>query len=398
MTLLLLYDDERARTFEPFIATRPVGELRAGALIIRERWAAAARASDVAFISAQHLHDFEERGGATSWQTELPAGSIVVNSRCVPAAGATLDDGAVWECGGRIAAVRLGRSLPLAELGRGMPTLDTIAEGPASALQGRWIDEVWELVTTLAAQLDEDVAALGPSLDCMTPEGTTVIGTHAVYIERGARIEPWTVMDVTAGPVLVRAGAEVRAFTRLVGPCYVAGGATVLGDRVHACAIGERSLIRGEISETVVLGFCNKAHDGFVGHTYLGRWVNLGAGTITSNLKNTYGNVSLWTPGGVRDTGAVKLGSLLGDHVKTGIGLRLTTGSVIGAGSNVYGSSMPPKYVPPFSWGEGEKLGRYDLAKFLATTERAMSRRQVPLGERARAQLTAAHRLSGVRA
>jgi hypothetical protein len=148
------------------------------------------------------------------------------------------------------------------------------------------------------------------------------------------------------------------------------------------------------MSEVVVLGHTNKAHDGFVGHSYLGRWVNLGAGTITSNLKNTYSNVQLWTPDGVRDTGTIKLGALIGDHVKVGIGTRLTTGSVIGAGSNIYGSTMPPKYVPPFSWGEGDDLAMYRLDQFLQTAERAMGRRGMTLTERERCQLAAAHALS----
>jgi hypothetical protein len=122
--------------------------------------------------------------------------------------------------------------------------------------------------------------------------------------------------------------------------------------------------------------------------------VNLGAGTITSNLKNTYGTVHLWTPAGRRDTGLVKLGTMFGDHVKTGIGTRLTTGSVIGAGSNIYGSHMPPHYVPPFSWGEGDALGIYRLEKFLETAERAMGRRGMPLSDRTRRQLAAAFALA----
>jgi len=191
--------------------------------------------------------------------------------------------------------------------------------------------------------------------------------------------------------VLVRRGAQVRAFTRLVGPCAVLENASVLGDRVSACSIGEGSVIRGEISETVVLGHSNKGHEGFVGHSYLGRWVNLGAGTITSNLKNTYGPVQLWTPAGIRDTGASKLGSMIGDHAKTGIGTRLTTGTVIGAGANVFGSEMPPKYVPPFSWVDGKQMTEYRLPKFLEIATRAMARRSVTLSERARRQLSASH-------
>lgn len=152
-------------------------------------------------------------------------------------------------------------------------------------------------------------------------------------------------------------------------------------------------MIRGEISETIVIGNANKAHEGFVGHSVLGRWVNLGAGTTTSNLKNTYGSVSLSTGHGMCDTGQTKLGSFLGDHVKTGIGLRLTTGTVIGAGSSIHGAAMPPKVVPPFSWGEGTALGCYELDRFLKTAERAMGRRGLTLGERARRQLSVAHAL-----
>jgi hypothetical protein len=118
--------------------------------------------------------------------------------------------------------------------------------------------------------------------------------------------------------------------------------------------------------------------------------VNLGAGTVTSNLKNTYGTVTLWTPEGARDTGAQKLGTLFGDHVKTGIGLRITTGTVLGAGSNVFGGDMPLKYVAPFSWGEGRSLGTFQLDKFLEVARRAMSRRQVTLGERGCRQLAVA--------
>jgi len=394
-TALYLYDDARARAFEPFALTRPVSELRAGAELLRRRWELALGAKAAGTIVAPHLADFAETGTPPAASGAIPAGAIVANARFAPALapGARAAGANVWMHDGRVAAVRLAHDTPLSAFRDGAATLEDLppATGSLTELAGRWIDELWHLVTHLVPMLKEDVDVIGPSLTCAPIEHATVIGPHAVYAERGATIEPLVVFDVSAGPVAVLAGATVRAFTRVVGPCYIGPQAQVLGDRVHACAIGEMSVVRGEISESIVLGHTNKGHEGFVGHSVLGRWVNLGAGTITSNLKNTYGSVSLWTPDGLRDTGTLKLGAFFGDHVKTGIGTCLSTGTVIGAASNVFGGLMPPRYVPPFSWGEGDALAEYRLEDFFRTAERAMSRRAVTLSEGMRRQLRAAH-------
>jgi UDP-N-acetylglucosamine diphosphorylase/glucosamine-1-phosphate N-acetyltransferase len=387
-----LYDDAVARGFEPLALTRPLGEVRAGLELIRVRWELALGARAAGFISAPHLRDFEEREAPQSASGMLPAKSLVANTRCVIPLAQIPPDASVVTCEGRVAAVRLERDTPVAELADGAVGLEQLAGGGtrATEVHGRWLDAVWELITTLIAQLTDDIVRLGPTLDCALPPGTTVIG-GPIYVQRGAAIEPLVCIDASAGPVLVRAGATVRAFTRLVGPCAIGAGTAILADRVSGSSIGEQCVVRGEVSECIVLGHSNKAHDGFVGHSYLGRWVNLGAGTITSNLKNTYGTVQLWTPAGARDTGTIKLGTFFGDHVKTGIGLRLTTGSVVGAGANVYGSAMPPKFVPPFSWGEGSALGDYRLDKFLEIATRAMERRSVTLTEGGRRVLAAAY-------
>ena len=396
MNLLYLYDDARARRFEPYALTRPVSEMRAGAAIIRHRWEAAFATHAAGTISAPHLEAFEELDAPPAARGVLPPGSVIANSRCVAPLAWVAPDADVWMCRGQVAAVRLATQVEVERLDEGSVELEALRPPGAAAAEmpGRWVDEVWSFIVDLLSQLTEDIAAIGPRLNCVTPAPAHVIGSGPLFIEQGTIVEPLVCFDVSAGPVLVRRGAVVRAFTRLVGPCVVGSGATVLGDRVDGCAIGEASVVRGELSETVVLGHANKAHDGFVGHSYLGRWVNLGAGTITSDLKNTYGAVALWTPEGVRDTGVQKLGTLFGDHVKTGIGMRLTTGSVIGAGSNLYGSAMPPKFVPPFSWGEGDALSMYKADKFLATAERAMARRNVRLGPGGRRQLLAAHERS----
>lgn len=392
MSDLLLYDDAIARAFEPFALTRPFGEMRAGISLVRERWEGAMGGAAAGALVADHLRDFEEAGAPRAVR-EARAGTIVANTRCIVPLGWSAPDADVWTCDGAIAAVRLGASLRGEELSDGAVPLEQLRAAGSRVVDipGRWIGAVWELITTLLAQLREDIDAAGAHLECTVPEQAIIVGRGKLFVELGATVEPQVVFDVTGGAVLVRAGAHVRAFTRLVGPCAVLANANVLGDRVHGCSIGEHSVVRGEISESVVLGHSNKGHDGFVGHSYVGRWVNLGAGTITSNLKNTYGSVQLWTPAGLRDTGVSKLGSLIGDHAKTGIGTRLTTGSVIGAGASVFGAQMPPKYVPPFSWGEGAELEEFRLGKFLEIAERMMSRRSVALSERGRQQLSASH-------
>ena len=396
MTTLVLYDDERARQFEPFALTRPASELRAGALLLRERWERALGERAAASVAAPHLAHFAEFDAPpVAADGRLAAGSIVANSRFAVSLGPLDRDAGVWRAGGRVAAVRLARDVEVAELDGGAMALDALVGSGAreTSVVGRWVDEVWELVGALNAQLLEDLPQLATGLpEAELPAGVHVAGGHRVTFEPGATVEPFALLDARAGPIHLAAGATVHAFTRLAGPCYVGRSSSVLGDRVSSCSIGDACRVRGEMSVTVLLGHANKGHDGFVGHSYLGRWANLGAGTTTSNLKNTYGPVALWTPAGLRDTGLQFLGSLLGDHAKTGIGTRLTTGSVIGAGANLYGSSMPPKYVEPFAWGDGAPYGAYDLDKFLTVAERAMSRRQVALDDRGRLQLAAAYR------
>jgi UDP-N-acetylglucosamine diphosphorylase/glucosamine-1-phosphate N-acetyltransferase len=216
------------------------------------------------------------------------------------------------------------------------------------------------------------------------------IGEHPVWAHPSALVEPGALLDTTAGPILLEAGAQVQAFTRLMGPAWIGEGSSVSTDKVATISIGPHCKVHGEMSHTILFGYANKGHDGFVGHSVLGRWVNLGAGTITSNLKNTYGSVSLWTPDGVRDSGQQFLGTLFGDHAKTGIGLRLTTGCVIGAGANCF-DAMPPKVVAPFSWGSGAPYGDHALDKFLETAGRMMARRGQALDADGRAHWTRVH-------
>ncbi len=387
---MVLYDDAAARTIEPFALTRPLGEVRAGAELIRERWERVTAVRASGFISAAHLAAFTEFGSPSTATGVLAAGTLLVNARFAPAIGAPLPAGSVWTSDGHIAAVRLTAPLDMAVLRDGSATLDAIGTGSVSApIDGWWLHHAWDLIRYLPAMLSADISALASEGDA-PPAQMAVIGEHDARIARGAYIEPYVFADTTAGPVLVRNGARVCAFTRLVGPCVIGEHSIVGGGRIAACSIGDHARVHGEMSMTVVIGHANKGHDGFVGHSVIGRWANLGAGTITSNLKNSYGTVSLWTPQGVTATGLQFLGSMVGDHAKTGIGTRLTTGSVIGAGANVFGSSMLPKFVPPFAWGDAPPYGTFELAKFLEVAERVMARRETPLSDDMRRTLSAA--------
>lgn len=377
MSAFYLYDDATARDFAPFALTRPAGELRAGAALTRERWERLLGGPAAGFIGAPHLRDFAEFDAPPAADGTVPAGSWLVNARCAPRLDATrvAAQTATLRVGDQVAAVRLARDVARHELEDGTLALETLAHGEQAQVEGWWLAHVWDLVALLPTMLAADAAALLPAQP--DARGIQVLGAHPVHVATDATVEPYVVADTTAGAVVIERGAHVAAFTRLVGPCVIGAGSSVLGGRLACVSIGPAVKVSGEMSVTIMLGHANKGHDGFVGHSVIGRWANLGAGTITSNLKNSYGEVTLWTPQGVQRTGQQFLGSLIGDHAKTGIGTRLSTGSVIGAAANVFGTRMPPKVVAPFAWGDGDPWETFALDRFLIVATRVMGRRGV---------------------
>ncbi len=395
MQSIILYEDAAARALEPFSLVRPVGEMRAGAVLVRERWEPLAHGAIAARIGAPHLATFDETGTPPVASELIAAGSILANARFAPALGTALEDADVFVADGRVAAVRLAAALDPLALADGSLALETLVtpRTRTAPLRGWWIDHAWDLVRHLPAMLAADIPALGASLSTRDPrqlDGVKLAGTHPVFIEDGAVVEPFVLLDAQQGPLLVRHGAHVQSFTRLVGPCYVGADSVVAGGRVAASAIGEQCRVHGEVSVSLFFGQANKAHDGFVGHSVIGRWANLGAGTTTSNLKNSYGPVRMWAEGAMTDTGMQFLGSLIGDHAKLAIGTLLVTGTVVGAGANVFDQAARSTVVPPFSWGGGAH-SVFALEKFLEVAERVHARRGVPLTDGLRRALTLAH-------
>ena len=415
MTMILLYDDQRARTFEPFASTRPVSEMLAGTSLIRDRWTIALQPSvGTRFVSGSRMADFAEGEHATAASGVIPAGTVIANARCIPQFPADISRAAeraatcsLWRCGEDVAAVRLRAPVEASAFDDGLLTLEELHAGTGAIgeVKGWWHNEVWDFVRLVGEEITSDITLWSQQEYNRNrlgiyrpPQHSVVIGDHPILVLGGddgsgmkrAVVEPNVVLDASAGPIMIAAGAHVRSFSRLNGPCYVGRDSTVLGGEISGSSIGDVCKVRGEVASTLFIGHSNKSHDGFVGHSYIGRWVNLGAGTTTSNLKNTYGTISLWTPSGVRDTGQQFLGTLFGDHVKTGIGLRLTTGCVLGAGANVY-DAMPPKVVAPFSWGGGPPYATYRVDKFIEMAGRMMARRHVEMTERHRRHFSAAH-------
>jgi UDP-N-acetylglucosamine diphosphorylase / glucose-1-phosphate thymidylyltransferase / UDP-N-acetylgalactosamine diphosphorylase / glucosamine-1-phosphate N-acetyltransferase / galactosamine-1-phosphate N-acetyltransferase len=203
-------------------------------------------------------------------------------------------------------------------------------------------------------------------------------------------VEPGVILDTRRGPIHLADGVRVQGPARIEGPTFLGKGSVVLGGTLSAVSCGPVCKLRGEIDSSVLLCYTNKAHDGYLGHALVGRWVNLGAMTTNSDLKNNYGNVRLPTAGGEVDTGLMKVGAFLGDHVKTGIGTLLSTGSVVGAGANVVSAGLSPRSIPPFAWLTPGGRTIYRKESFLEAAERAMARRDVSLSEGMRAVLARA--------
>ena len=393
---VVMFDDAIARRFAPFALTRPASELVAGASLIADRWAEALGPID-SFVSAEHLSDFAEPDRPRFAIGEIGRGTIIANSRFVPRLEQATPDADIWEADGRIAAIRLQGPVPASVLVHGSFDWESFGtSGRRAEIAGRWINELWDLIGGLNAQLTEDIPIIARrrGLSACRFGAQNMIGEHSIWIENDARVDPFVCFDASAGPIYVGRHCTIAPFTRIGGPCYFGEHVTIAGDSIASSSVGPWSKVHGELSSSVVIGHSNKGHYGFVGHSYVGRWVNLGAGTTTSNLKNTYGPVSLWTPGGLRDTGLQFLGTMFGDHVKTGIGMRLSTGTVLGAGSSVF-DAMPPKMVEPFSWGSGAPYDKFQLDKFLEVAARVMERRKVPLTDAARRQLAAAYEEHG---
>ncbi len=376
---LHLLDPAPTVAWAPYASSRPIAELLAGGSLIRQRWERMTASRAESIISAPHLSGYPDyhAAGAPTIRSDLAVVGPAVIGRstfCPTDAIRHPTEPTAFVCDGEV----VGWFVPANHEWTGPDSMPTAAHVPVDGLRLRG---AFDLVTALETLLDEDIAAMledGATVDL--PPSTTVLGSIDQISSASTDIEPDVLLDVRRGPIRIEHDVTLRAGTRLRGPVWIGRGTRIEGGDVRGCSIGPFCRIRGEMAVTAVHGYTNKAHDGFIGHSIIGSWVNLGANTVTSNLKNTYGAVRFEIDGIFVDTERTFLGSLIGDHAKTAIGTLLGTGTVIGCGANVFDVVRPPRFVPPFAWG-GHATDRMQRDGFLRVAERVMPRRHVEVND-----------------
>jgi UDP-N-acetylglucosamine diphosphorylase/glucosamine-1-phosphate N-acetyltransferase len=247
----------------------------------------------------------------------------------------------------------------------------------------RLIDYPWQLVHATPAEISRQFANATPRRAGDVSSGAHLLNADAIHIGNGSRVMPGVVLDAEGGPIYIGDNVTIRPNAVVSGPCYIGDRCTIqVGANIReGTSLGMGSKIGGEVEGTIVHGYSNKQHDGFLGHSYVGEWVNLGADTVTSDLKNTYGTVRVAINGREIDSGEMFVGAIIGDHTKTGINVALPTGCVIGFAANVMVSDYSPKFVPSFSWLTDRGAMQNDPQQALAVARKVVARRNRELSD-----------------
>ncbi len=383
MSMALFFDDG-LESLSPLTDLRASFDVRTGALTTLERWREALGLTRIALTVPAPLADLtreRHRDALVNAQEPLPNEPfLLVNGRCVipPLVVADLEPGQVVnDANGEPMVARVDGARAMAMLsGRDGGLVERASLQPVRSLV-----KPWSVRTHRDAALAFDLEMLGRRIEAsLPPPGVTLIGDHRFSLARHATVLPGVVIDLGAGPVLIDEHATVRPGAILIGPCYVGPHATVLERATirPGTAIGPWCKVNGEVGGTIFQGMSNKAHDGYLGDSWVGEWVNLGAGTTNSNLLNTYGEVvAVAQPGSSYErTGETFLGATIGDHCKTAICTRMMTGCVLHTGSMFATTTPVSGCVGRFTWATDAGTRAYRLDKFLEVLRAAMARRK----------------------
>lgn len=356
----------------PFTLTRPVSEMRVGIITITEKWEKYLH-TKASFHTVDYLST--KYPGKSTEDNLLINGAICPDPQLIAAIGALKKEEAISKNGVLIAAQT--RS----------PSFDNVKvmEYEHSITL---IDQVWKIFQYNAAEIKADFELItkGKKSQELKDPHTIIYGEVGknIFIEEGAIIKA-AVLNAENGPIYIGKNAQIQEGALIRGPFALCEGSHVnMGAKIRGdSTVGPFSKVGGEISNSVIFGFSNKGHDGFLGNSVIGEWCNLGADTNTSNLKNNYANVKIWNykKGGFKDTGLQFCGLIMGDHSKCSINTMFNTGTVTGVGCNIFGDGFPRTFIASFAWGGAAGFSTFQLEKMLDTAERVYERRGKKLEE-----------------
>jgi UDP-N-acetylglucosamine diphosphorylase / glucose-1-phosphate thymidylyltransferase / UDP-N-acetylgalactosamine diphosphorylase / glucosamine-1-phosphate N-acetyltransferase / galactosamine-1-phosphate N-acetyltransferase len=364
----LIFTEEfcQPENLHPFTLTRQLQDIRIGILTIREKWERMMglpsfdKKEDDYKDLARSVHIDEAIGEGICF---IVHGNVLPTRPLVKAVKRLKNGECIAGSNGNPVVFRVSNKEVLGRY--------KIKVGKAVDFSGdiKTIQHPWDIFQLNDWAIRQDFDLLTKSRSSQRLSRTNrVIQPSQVFIEKGAKVEH-SIINASTGPVYIGKNAEVMEGCIIRGPFAIGEGACLkMGAKVYgATTLGPYCVVGGEIKNSVLFGYSNKAHDGYLGDSVVGAWCNLGAGTTNSNLKNNAGDVRIWTPRGELNAG-MKCGVLMGDYSRTAINTAINTGTVIGVGANVFGSGLTPKYIPHFSWGS-EGIKRYEFERALLDIE-----------------------------
>jgi len=390
---LCIFEDHKFDSLYPMTMTRPVFELRCGRTTLMEKIKRDLPNLETVYFLREHLTGvFRERvkDGLINELNALKDDVLLVNGRLLAKRGDLKVEGdeEVAVNGGDIVYVRAKKATMERMLAG---TLDETLKNLRDELSVRetnltMIEYPWDLINENPKAIIEDFKAIGGGgiRGDLHPQCVILGDKENLYIAKTARVYPYTVLDVENGPIMIDEGTVVHPFSRIEGPATIGRDCWILGGKIRSgSSFGPVCRVGGETEESIIHGYTNKYHTGFLGHSYVGEWVNIGALTTNSDLKNDYTTVQVYFKGEFVDTKTQKVGSFIGDHTKFSIGCILNTGSIIGVACNILASGEPtPKYIPSFCWYFRGRFSRgAGFRRTITTERRMMARRGVEMTE-----------------
>ena len=379
MNNIILFDDESREHLLPLTYTRPVAELRVGILTIKEKWEKHMNGS-ASYITQEYLG--EKYPIFISEENYVINGSVLPNERLVRLIQQLEFNEALLYKDELIATkLNVKQFDRLIEGGN----IDELAGYDIKDTPISKVNKLWNIFQLNGQEIEMDFKILTDGRESQPiSESNTVVNPDQIFVEEGAEVE-CAILSAKNGPIYIGKNAQIMEGSMIRGGFALCENAVVkMGAKIYGpTTIGPFSKVGGEVNNSVILGYSNKAHDGFIGNSVIGEWCNLGADTNTSNLKNNYAEVKLWnyTREGFEKTNVQFCGLVMGDHSKCGINTMFNTGSVVGVSTNIFGDGYPRNFVPSFCWGGTHGFTTYRLDKAMEVAEVVMKRRNQKVSE-----------------